>query len=577
MVWALPLLPLIAGAAIWTTRPAWGAHGVVRARERVVLAATATLTLGATLAVALWAAASHPDGAYGWGGGLILTAEVDTAASIMAVLVPTIALAATVYAAVHEPRRGLTRLVVLLLAFAGAMELLVVAGDLLTLLIGWEVVGAISWALIGHDWYEPDKPAAAAHAFNATRFGDLGLFIAAAATFAATGSLRYADVAALDGAALHVAVAGIVLAAAAKSAQLPFAPWLFSAMGGPTPVSALLHAAAMVAAGAYLLARLEPALSRAWWFGPAVLGIGLVTALGGGVVAALQPHAKKLLAASTSAQYGLMFVAVGAGSAAAGLAHLVAHAAFKALLFLSAGVAIGAAGSQQLAEMRLGRSLPVVAVLTATGSLALAAVPPLGAAFTKEAVVAAAGHRGLWLVLIVILAGAFSAFYAARFQLLAYGPTRGNGAPGDVDRPGWAETAPIAYLALLTVALGVVWLPGAQRAAGDLLGGELPKGQTWELALSLVAVAAGAYAAVVADRRGHLATLGTRRAADWFGLPALVEGAVIRPTLVLCAALARFDEQVVDAGVRTAAAIARGFSRLASRFSERGVDGIIEA
>ncbi|MGY8822312.1 MAG: proton-conducting transporter transmembrane domain-containing protein, partial [Pseudomonadales bacterium] len=147
----------------------------------------------------------------------------------------------------------------------------------------------------------------------------------------------------------------ILLACAAKSAQLPFSPWLFAAMSGPTPVSALLHAATMVAAGVYLLIRLHQTLDAVAWFAPLAIGLGLATALAGGVVASLQGHAKKLLAASTSSHYGLMWLAVGAGYPGAALLHFVTHAFFKAGLFLAAGIAEHHVGSYSLGDMRLGR------------------------------------------------------------------------------------------------------------------------------------------------------------------------------------------------------------------------------
>ncbi|HEX2026607.1 MAG TPA: proton-conducting transporter membrane subunit [Nitriliruptorales bacterium] len=583
MLWLTFLLPVAGASALWPW-PAIAARGrdpqpADEARDRWVLGVGGVTVVVATLALAMRAAVTRPRSVLEWGGGLILTLEVDRTAAVVAVLVPVVAAPIVAYAAAHEPHRGLGRLVALLVAFVGAMQLLVVAGDLLTLLIGWELVGAVSWALIGHEWWQPEPPGAAAHAFNVTRFGDLGLFLAAAAAFHATGSLRYADLGALDGAALHVVVAGSVLAAAAKSAQVPFSPWLFSAMRGPTPVSALLHAATMVAAGAYLLARLQPVLAMAWWFGPTAIGLGLATALTGGVVAALHPRAKELLAASTSAQYGLMFVAVGAGSTAAGLAHLVAHAAFKSLLFLAAGVAIAAVGSGRLGRMRLGAPLRTVALLTLTGTLALAAIPPLGGAWTKEEVVAAAGERAPWVALLTIAAGGLSAFYAARFQLLAYGPTRRDGALRHVRPPGRTETIAIGVLATFTVALGLLWIPGAGQLVETVAGGTLPEGRAWELVVSLLLVGAGTYAAVVLARRQQLATLGTspHGAADWLGIPTLAQAAVIDPTLALCRTLARFDDRVVDAGVRAAAAVARAGSRLVTTLSGRGVDGAVEA
>lgn len=329
MLWSLALTPVAAGAALLL-------GGL---RSRLWLGATAGAALTLTLLLALFAAGFGWTGSLRWSEALRLSAELTPLSATVAVLVPAIALPVLVYAAAHEHRPGLPRLIALLLVFIGGMELLVIADDLLTLLIGWELVGACSWALISHRWRDVENPRSGLYAFVMTRFGDLGLFAAAMAAFAGAGTFAYDGLAGLQGPYLQVVAFGLLLSAAAKSGQVPFSPWLFRAMAGPTSVSALLHAATMVAAGAYLLIRLYPALSRAESFPQAVIAIGLLTALSGGLVAVLQNHAKKLLAASTSAHFGLMFVAVGSGYPGVALLHLVAHGGFKALMFLAAGVA----------------------------------------------------------------------------------------------------------------------------------------------------------------------------------------------------------------------------------------------
>ena len=603
MLWALPLVPLLAGPLLWAG--AERAASEPRGR-RLLLGSGASVVLAATLGLAVWAAASDASAAYGWSAALLLEVAAGPIAGVVAVLVPAVALPVVVYAAAHEEPRGLGRLVGLLVAFVGCMELLVVADDLLTVALAWELVGAVSWALIAHEWRKADLPRAAAHAFNTSRLGGLGLFLALGAAFAGVGSLRYDDLARLEGAALHVVVAGVVLAALTKSGQVPFSPWLFSAMGGPTPVSALLHSATMVAAGAYLLARLVDVGQSTSWFGPVIIAFGLVTAFAGGVVACLQPQAKKLLAASTSAHYGYMFVAVGAGAAGVAVTHLVVHAAFKALLFLAAGLAMSAVGSGALAQMRLGSGLRWTAWLSLPGALALAAIWPLGGAWSKEKVVAAAVEGpGVWVAVLVAVAGALSAFYAARFQLLTYGWRPGDvGEPRELHQPGVAERGALGVLALASVVFGLLWVPGAKTVVGDLLGMQLPAGASWEVALSLTLAGLGVYAAWTLDRSGRLVTLGmgpvARSAADWLALPTLVRWGVVNPSLALAAAAARFDDLVldaparlvgqvpllggglarsdnvvVDAGVRGAAGVTAFSARVLSVFSEGGVDGVV--
>jgi len=570
MLWLLPVLPVLAAPTLWL-----GA----RNRSRPVLGLGAGSVLTATIAVAAWAAAARPAASYRWGAGLTLQLAVDGTAAVVAVVVPAVALVVVAYAAVHEPDRGLGRLIATLVGFVGAMELLVLAGDVLTLLIGWELVGAFSWALIAHEWWKAEPPAAAAHAFVVTHLGDLGLFAAAGAALTATGSLSYSALGGLRGGWLHLFVAGVVLAAAAKSAQLPFSPWLLSAMAGPTSVSALLHAATMVAAGAYALIRLRPVLDQVGWFGPTAIAVGLLTALAGGVVASLQQHAKKVLAASTSAQYGLMFVAVGAGVPAAALAHLVTHAAFKAGLFLAAGVAIEAAGSQQLGRMRLGRDLGIVAAATSVLALALAALPPLGAAWTKEAIVAAAGTVAPWAAVAVSAAGGLSAFYAVRFALLAFGPAD---APRKLARrPAHLETAAIVVAAVVSLTSGVAYWPGARTRIARLAGGSLEAGPPWETVVSLALVVLAAYAAVALFRAGRLLGDGRDRrfaaAAEWFALPSLAKVAVVDPTLRLAGRLGRFDDAVLDAPARALVAFSRRLSGGLARVDDRVVDAGVRA
>ncbi|MBW3620771.1 MAG: hypothetical protein KY461_11040, partial [Actinobacteria bacterium] len=374
---------------------------------------------------------------------------------------------------------------------------------------------------------------------------------------------------------LHVVAAGILLAAAAKSGQVPFAPWLFSAMAGPTQASALLHSATLVSAGAYLLIRVSPSLQAVGWFAPAVVGVGLVTALAAGLVALTQPHIKRSLAGSTSAQYGLMFLAVGAGSTAAAGAHLVAHALFKSLLFLAAGAAIHAVNGSDMARMRLGRSLPKLAALAAVGAAALAAVPPLGGAWTKEQILAASFERSTWLGAATLLAALLTVAYASRWWLLTFGRRQAESPAGAdrLHRPPGSELAALGALAVGSVLLGLLWLPAGSDVVEALVGGSLAHGEVTVLlaAWAVVLLTSGGMAWL--HRRGRLVDVGlsprvTGPAAAWFGLPFLARVAVVDPVLGFARLLARGDDVVVDAGVRGAARLARAASRSFSRFGE---------
>lgn len=609
MLWILPLVPVVGGVGVWLAGARWPSGQLRAGQFRARLFWASTVVNLVTLGLAVWALVTRPLASYRFGAGIDLVASIDLVAGVGVVLVAAIATVVIAYATHHEEPQALHRLIGMLLIFVGAMVLLVIAADLLTLLIGWELVGALSWALIGFHWRQADKPAAAAHAFNATRFGDLGLFLAAAAAFAGTGSFAYSQLANLEGTTLAVLVGGIVLSATAKSGQVLFAPWLFSAMGGPTSVSALLHSSTMVAAGSYLLIRLHPVLDRAAWFGPVVIAIGLTTALAGGVVAVLQSHIKKLLAASTSAHYGFMFIAVGAGFPLVALAHLVVHAIFKAHLFMAAGVAMDAVDSPLLGTMRLGRELPVTAVMSLVSALALAAVWPLGGAFTKDQIAAAAAHQQLWIAVAVLLAGGLSAVYATRFQILAFGRMRGQDPLPRVvaEHPGRTEIVAMGVLAVASAVAGVLWLTPVHRWLGELLPSGLPDTKLWELLATLGVAVIAIYLTSNADRRGRLASYAMtgrpRQAADWLGVPSVVKRSIVDPALRLARSLAVFDDRivdagvqgvargarwaadglavgdtrVVDAGVRGAAAVGRWGAQFTSTVGERGVEGTIAA
>lgn len=573
MAWLVPLLPLLAGAALaLLARERAQAPPARRSAALVGAGAMAATAALAALASALGWSASLP-----WGLGLALGLDyaADPAAALFAVLVPAVAAPLVAYAATHEEARGLARLLLLLTASVAAMEVIAGAADLLALLVGWELIGACSWALVAHQWYEPAKPRAAIAVFLTTRAGDLGLFVALAAAFAGSGSLAYGSLGALQGVHLHLVVGGLLVAAASKSAQVPFAPWLFAAMEGPVSASALLHASTMVASGAFLLIRLEPVLAGASWFGPAALAVGLATALAAGTVALLQPHAKRLLAGSTSAHYGLMFVAVGAGWPAVAALHLVAHALAKAPLFLAAGVAHACAGTYRLPRLGVGRAVPRVAWASLVAAAALAGVPPLGAAWTKEEVVASAGHAGPAVAVLAMLAGALSAAYMARFHLQVFG--RREGTCGERPPLG-GERASLYALAAMTVLLGALWIPALHDGAADALGRALPSGKVWEVVLSLALVAGGlVLGRAVALRRPSLGDDRAGAAADWLGLPALARAALVRPGRGLCAMLARFDDAVMDGPARGVGHTDRFVAARLARFDDRVVDGAVRA
>lgn len=553
MIWTLALWPLLAGLAIWGTGK----------RSRVWLTVAACIAMVVTLGLTL-AAGTGAD--IVWAPSLTLKAALTPLSAPVAVLVPLIGFAVVLFAGGHEDAGGLGRLLGLLVAFAGAMELVVIANDLLTLLIGWELMGAISWALIGHRWREGAAMPSATYAFVMTRAGDLGLFIAVFACFAGTGSLDYTGLGRLDGASLSVAAFGILVAAAAKAGQGPFAPWLFRAMDGPTSVSAFLHSSTMVAAGAFLIARLHPAFAGVPGWGGTVVTLGLATAIAGGIVALIQTHAKKVLAGSTSAQIGLMFAAVGAGWPGVAVLHLIAHAAFKAPLFFAVGMAHERTGSFDLRAMALGRALPATAVLATIPALALAGVPPLGGAWTKEEIVTALGLASPWLALVIIAAGGLSAAYAARFAILAFLP----GEAKREKRPSPLESAALALLVVTTVALSALWWPWGAASVADAMGIALPAAASlFETTAALTVTALGLLAGLfLASHSRDIA------AADWLGLPGLIDACVTRPVSALSRGAARFDDHAFDAIPKLAGAGGRHLAAALAGVDDSVLDGM---
>ena len=363
--------------------------------------------------------------------------------------------------------------------FSGAMLLLVLASNLFVLYLAWELVGATSYLLIGYYFERPAAAAAGKKAFLVTRAGDLGLLIAIFALVTMTGSLRFdtvfAQVAAgALSAGWAVAIPLLLFAGAAgKSAQFPLHVWLPDAMEGPTPVSALIHAATMVAAGVYLVARMFPLIGRSATALDVICWIGAFTALMAATIAVTQVDIKKVLAYSTISQLGFMMAALGAFAPGAGIFHLFTHAWFKALLFLGAGSVIHATGRQTVGELgRLARRMPVTGATFVVGALALAGIPPLAGFWSKDEILAgvAAGHPGQLALLLV--ATFLTGFYAFRLVFLVFwGPASGR------DRT-WAQAAspqptstaasaarPTLQSALSVAALRAATTEAAQQAA----------------------------------------------------------------------------------------------------------------
>jgi NADH:ubiquinone oxidoreductase subunit 5 (subunit L)/multisubunit Na+/H+ antiporter MnhA subunit len=578
LAWLLPAVPLASGA------------GLAMAGTRVSRAAPAagTLTAAVTLALACTAAALRPAASAPLLAGIAATVRVDGLSAVMVVTVAGITLAVLVFAAGEfgaGENRG--RFFGLMLMFAGAMLVTVIAATLPLLLMGWEVMGATSYALIGYWWREPGRVTAANTAFLTTRAADLGLYVAAGAAMAGgVGGLALVSLPHAAAPWLTVITVGVVLAALGKSAQLPFSFWLSRAMEGPSPVSALLHSATMVAAGAYLLLRMNPLLATSGWDQSATAWVGAVTALALGLVAVAQNDLKQLLAASTCAQVGFMVLAAGAGGVRGGVLQLVAHAATKSLLFLAAGAWLTALGTKQLPALRgAARRYRFTGVTFTVGAAVLAGLPPGSLWVTKDEVLAAALHFSPALYAVGLAAAVVSATYSVKAAWYVWQPEPAGAAREyDTEQRGTRRIAPVtrpplAVLAVLAAVLGVLAVPPAVTALNRALGtaGE-PSPAGWQLAVSAAAATAasglawwwGARPAPVP--RPALAWL-----TAWLRLEPAARVLAVNPVLRLAGALAVFDDRVLDRGVHELARGTLGLARVAARSDDGGIDRAVTA
>lgn len=574
-----------------------------------------------------------------------LSLHLDGFAVLVAVLVGVVATCVQIYSTAYlreDPRYPSYAALVSL--FTSAMLLVVYSGDLMVLLVGWEIMGICSYFLVGHYWETEAARSASLKAFLVTKLGDVPFLIGLFALAADAGSFRITKIlgTVAAGGLDHPTLIALLLLAgvAGKSAQFPLHTWLPDAMAGPTPVSALIHAATMVAAGVYFVARLLPvfAASRAALVVMAVMAA--VTMVGSALAALAQDDIKRVLAYSTIGQLGYMTGALAVGDRAAAVFHLLSHGAFKALLFLGAGVIIHAAGTNSLAAMSrmdgLTKRIPDAFWTMTIALLALAAIPPFAGFFSKEAVLVAAEHTATghseiapgaagWVVLVAgVLTALLTAAYATRLWLMAF---RGRGAAApDHGKEPVAMTGVLWLLAVPSIGFGLLAGPLADFFDGreltpslttSVLGtgaavvGAVLTFALWQRAEAKAAlvpagapaapgavpasVAAAASAAespevdevthdhpVVSTRPAAdpgRALLGPlhRHAADGFHLDAVYDRVFVRPVRA-AAALVRFlDREVVDSYVRGAGLGPRLLGGLVRRAQTGNVQSYLSA
>ncbi|MCZ4507166.1 NADH-quinone oxidoreductase subunit L [Streptomyces sp. ActVer] len=632
----LPFLGAVAGLLLGRTAPGF-------VRPLAVLPPLAALGLAVVVAVrqggdqAVSAATElTPTGSV----PIELALYVDGFAALVAVLVGLVATCVQIYSTGYlrdDPRYPSYAALVSL--FTSAMLLVVYSGDLMVLLVGWEIMGICSYFLVGHYWETPEARAASIKAFLVTKLGDVPFLIGLFALATDAGSFRITKILGnvASGGLDHPTLIALLLLAgvAGKSAQFPLHTWLPDAMAGPTPVSALIHAATMVAAGVYFIARLLPVFAASSAALVVLAVMAAVTMAGSALAALAQDDIKRVLAYSTIGQLGYMTGALAVGDRGAAVFHLLSHGAFKALLFLGAGVIIHAAGTNSLAAMSRMKDLrarvPDAYWTMTVALLALAAIPPFSGFFTKEAVLGAAEHvatghaEGIpgavgWIVLVAGLVTALlTAAYAMRLWLLVF---RGHGpeAP-DHGRQPIVMNAVLWVLAVPSLAFGLAtgplpdWFDGrdltptlttAVLGTGVALVGGIVTYGAWRHTMAMAArVPMGAVAAHPEGDAGlveaeaiasHAPAYGDvasapdpadpgrlllgplhRHAAVGFHLDAVYAALFVRPVQA-AATLVRFlDREVVDTYVRGAGALPRWLGTAVRRAQTGNVQTYVSA
>ncbi len=506
---------------------------------------------------------------------------------------------------------GFPRFFVYLNLFIFSMLMLVLGNNLLVTFVGWEGVGACSYFLISF-WFSDEANASAGKkAFITNRIGDWGFMLAIFVAFASVGTIDYVgmNTRLAQGAAVTATAVGLLLfvGAVGKSAQIPLFIWLPDAMAGPTPVSALIHAATMVTAGVFLMTRVNPILAAGYtWVPHLIAWLGVITALVAATIAITQNDIKKVLAYSTISQLGYMFLAVGVGAYVAAIFHMVTHAFFKALLFLGSGSVIHGVDDEQ--DMRrmgaLRKYMPVTAATFIVGWLAIAGVPPFSGFWSKDEILlsawASGGTQGRALWAIGLATALITAYYMSRQVFLVfYGearwqddapaeiPAEGGGAEAAVEpahdeagghgvRPHespWLMAAPLVVLAVLATVGGVINLPFSENT--EFLARWLdPVVGANELAID-VPTATKVTLAAVAVAAALVGILGAAVVYLWRRVRA-VEPAVLAhgyyydesisrfvggPGMALFNAVAWFDTHIIDGAVNGVAALVAGGGR----------------
>jgi NADH-quinone oxidoreductase subunit L len=625
LLWCVPLLPLLAGGIIATMPDSRGRIAAIIAIGALLV--SCLLALGA-LACVLSPGIVRIPAPLSWFTFGDVTLKIglllDPLSAGMAAMVTFVALWIFIYSLgyMHDEKR-FGRFFGFLSLFCGAMLMVVLSNSLLLLFMAWELVGVASYLLIGFYFEKPSAAAAAQKAFITTRIGDMAFFLGMIWLYGHSGTLLFYDggnglleTGALSSLAGATTIGGLTVSAAAsllllvgamgKSGQVPLHTWLPDAMEGPTPISALIHAATMVAAGVFLVARTHPLFALGGDAGIALTAtawVGSITALYAALVAMTQYDIKRILAYSTVSQLGFMMIALGTGGVAAAMFHLIAHAFFKALLFLSAGSVIhGCDGEQDIRKMGgLRKAMPKTFLVYAIGMMALSGVPFITSGFwSKEAILHSAeywpGGKGPFL--IAACAALLTAFYMTRQALLVFlGESRSPETHAH-------ESPPVMLVPLFVLAAGAVlllfigtpfwpwfeeWLHGEKTVfhAGALS----EHGAMGLLVLSLVIVTVGVGASVAVYRNAMASSetpdpLATKLGGLWrflenaMGFDAFYQKAIINPLAFFAGGIDMLERMVFVPLMGLAELFIKGCGRITRASDEvglnKGFDGVCD-
>ncbi|HVE91634.1 MAG TPA: NADH-quinone oxidoreductase subunit L [Actinomycetota bacterium] len=625
MAWLIPLLPFTAFALIL----AFGRRTPGRGAPIGIAAVSAALALGLGSfyeAITTHGVVERSVQWFSFGDvHLELGIRVDSLASMMFVVVCLVSLLVQVYSLgyMHGDRRY-TWYYAALNLFTGSMLTLVIANNTVQMLVGWELVGICSYFLIGHWFEEKENSSAAIKAFITTRTGDLGFTIGILVLFIGAGTFNIGELQELVShhkVSSAVVTAGTLLlfcGAVGKSAQFPLHVWLPDAMAGPTPVSALIHAATMVTAGVYMIARIFEVFSASEQTMEVIAVIASITMVGAALLAVVQRDIKKVLAYSTVSQLGYMMAGLAIGAATAGVFHLWTHAFFKALLFLGAGSVIHAVHSNDMFDMGgLRKFMPITTATFLIGSAALAGIPPLAGFWSKDEILAAAFETHHYVVFACGLLTAFlTAFYMGRTCALTFFGRyrRMPVAGGATDHPPGADKAhgtaahgghephglphesppsmawPLIILGVLSVVGGWVGIPFAGNFFADWIhfehahhGEFVPWVALVSVALAVSGIALGLrmytranFGLSIVDPLERLGPL-YRAAERRFYIDEFYLKAIVRPVQY---GLSRFvyrrlDQGVIDKVVNAAGAGTVLAGRATRAVDEAGVDGVV--